>query len=97
MSNLGFVSTESVTLSGDERELGKVCVRLSYQEALEQVWITLVQVRLHAFEVQGHRGTECSFVPPLHCLSMGPLSVQVPESCIMFSSSQCSINFGLDA
>uniref|UniRef100_I3KU97 Tandem C2 domains, nuclear n=1 Tax=Oreochromis niloticus TaxID=8128 RepID=I3KU97_ORENI len=34
---------ESVTLSGDERELGKVCVRLNYQEALEQVWITLVQ------------------------------------------------------
>ncbi|XP_071354816.1 tandem C2 domains nuclear protein [Trachinotus anak] len=36
-------SLESITLSGDERELGKVCVRLSYQEALEQVWITLVQ------------------------------------------------------
>uniref|UniRef100_A0A3Q3KSF0 Tandem C2 domains, nuclear n=1 Tax=Mastacembelus armatus TaxID=205130 RepID=A0A3Q3KSF0_9TELE len=35
--------TESITLSGDERELGKVCVRLSYQEALEQVWITLAQ------------------------------------------------------
>uniref|UniRef100_A0A672JJE0 Tandem C2 domains, nuclear n=1 Tax=Salarias fasciatus TaxID=181472 RepID=A0A672JJE0_SALFA len=37
---------DSITLSGDERELGKVCVRLSYQEALEQVWITLVEVRL---------------------------------------------------
>uniref|UniRef100_A0A673BXI6 C2 domain-containing protein n=1 Tax=Sphaeramia orbicularis TaxID=375764 RepID=A0A673BXI6_9TELE len=36
-------SLESITLSGDERELGKVCVQLSYQEALEQVWITLVQ------------------------------------------------------
>ncbi|KAM6961330.1 tandem C2 domains nuclear protein [Aplochiton taeniatus] len=36
-------SLESITLSGDERELGKVCVRLSYQEAVEQVWITLVQ------------------------------------------------------
>ncbi|XP_068608134.1 tandem C2 domains nuclear protein [Brachionichthys hirsutus] len=36
-------SLDSITLSGDERELGKVCVRLSYQEALEQVWITLVQ------------------------------------------------------
>ncbi|KAM3870876.1 tandem C2 domains nuclear protein [Diretmus argenteus] len=36
-------SLESITLSGDEREPGKVCVRLSYQEALEQVWITLVQ------------------------------------------------------
>ncbi|KAK7904439.1 hypothetical protein WMY93_017046 [Mugilogobius chulae] len=36
-------SLDSITLSGDERELGKVCVRVSYQEALEQVWITLVQ------------------------------------------------------
>ncbi|XP_028294120.1 tandem C2 domains nuclear protein [Gouania willdenowi] len=36
-------SLDSITLSGDERELGKVCVRLSYQEAVEQVWITLVQ------------------------------------------------------
>ncbi|XP_030628709.1 tandem C2 domains nuclear protein [Chanos chanos] len=40
-------SLESITLSGDEkerdRELGKVYVQLSYQEAVEQVWITLVQ------------------------------------------------------
>uniref|UniRef100_UPI0037E96DE5 tandem C2 domains nuclear protein n=1 Tax=Semicossyphus pulcher TaxID=241346 RepID=UPI0037E96DE5 len=36
-------SLDSITLSGDERELGKVCVQLSYQESLEQVWITLVQ------------------------------------------------------
>lgn len=36
-------SLDSINLSGDERELGKVCVRLSYQEAMEQVWITLVQ------------------------------------------------------
>ncbi|KAM6916989.1 tandem C2 domains nuclear protein [Lycodopsis pacificus] len=36
-------SLDSVTLSGDERDLGKVCVRVSYQEALEQVWITVVQ------------------------------------------------------
>ncbi|XP_029900597.1 tandem C2 domains nuclear protein [Myripristis murdjan] len=44
-STMGSIesSLESITLSGDERELGKVCVRLSYQEALEQVWITLVQ------------------------------------------------------
>uniref|UniRef100_A0A3B4V354 Tandem C2 domains, nuclear n=1 Tax=Seriola dumerili TaxID=41447 RepID=A0A3B4V354_SERDU len=48
----------SITLSGDERELGKVCVRLSYQEALEQVWITLVQVRLHA----ERSGTETSII-----------------------------------
>ncbi|XP_039992290.1 tandem C2 domains nuclear protein isoform X2 [Xiphias gladius] len=33
----------SVESSVDEPELGKVCIRLSYQEALEQVWITLVQ------------------------------------------------------
>ncbi|KAK5857953.1 hypothetical protein PBY51_011161 [Eleginops maclovinus] len=44
-STIGSIesSLDSITLSGDERELGKVCVRLSYQEALEQVWITLVQ------------------------------------------------------
>ncbi|XP_030614958.1 tandem C2 domains nuclear protein [Archocentrus centrarchus] len=36
-------SLDSITLSGDERELGKVCIQLNYQEALEQVWITLVQ------------------------------------------------------
>nr|XP_046269418.1 tandem C2 domains nuclear protein [Scatophagus argus] len=36
-------SLDSITLSGDERELGKVSVQVSYQEALEQVWITLVQ------------------------------------------------------
>ncbi|KAA8581828.1 hypothetical protein FQN60_008568 [Etheostoma spectabile] len=36
-------SLDSITLSGDERELGKVCVRVNYQEALEQVWITVVQ------------------------------------------------------
>ncbi|XP_070777002.1 tandem C2 domains nuclear protein [Enoplosus armatus] len=36
-------SLDSINLSGDEREFGKVCVRVSYQEALEQVWITLVQ------------------------------------------------------
>ncbi|KAF7710801.1 tandem C2 domains nuclear protein [Silurus meridionalis] len=40
-------SIESSTVSSDERErdLGKVCVRLSYQEAVEQVWITLVQCK----------------------------------------------------
>ncbi|KAJ7988762.1 hypothetical protein DPEC_G00312580 [Dallia pectoralis] len=39
-------SLESITLSGDERkqrDMGRVCVRLSYHETLEQVWITLVQ------------------------------------------------------
>ncbi|KAG7334500.1 hypothetical protein KOW79_002907 [Hemibagrus wyckioides] len=40
-------SIESSTVSSDERErdLGKVCVRVSYQEAVEQVWITLVQCK----------------------------------------------------
>ncbi|KAL2099178.1 hypothetical protein ACEWY4_005658 [Coilia grayii] len=38
-------SLESITLSGDERELGKLCVKVSYQEALEQVWIALVQCK----------------------------------------------------
>ncbi|XP_051507585.1 tandem C2 domains nuclear protein-like isoform X3 [Myxocyprinus asiaticus] len=38
-------SLESITLSGDERdrELGKVCVHLRYEEAVEQVWITLLK------------------------------------------------------
>uniref|UniRef100_A0A8C1BLU5 Tandem C2 domains, nuclear n=2 Tax=Cyprinus carpio TaxID=7962 RepID=A0A8C1BLU5_CYPCA len=36
-------SLESITLSGDERDFepGKVCVHLKYEEAVEQVWITL--------------------------------------------------------
>ncbi|KAM8914755.1 tandem C2 domains nuclear protein [Spinachia spinachia] len=44
-STIGSIesSLDSITLSGDERELGKVCVRVNYQEALEQVWITVVQ------------------------------------------------------
>uniref|UniRef100_A0A8C1BNG2 Tandem C2 domains, nuclear n=2 Tax=Cyprinus carpio TaxID=7962 RepID=A0A8C1BNG2_CYPCA len=35
----------SITLSGDERDFepGKVCVHLKYEEAVEQVWITLVK------------------------------------------------------
>ncbi|XP_014833534.1 PREDICTED: tandem C2 domains nuclear protein isoform X1 [Poecilia mexicana] len=36
-------SLESIALSGDEQDLGKVCVRIRYQEDVEQVWITLVQ------------------------------------------------------
>ncbi|KAK2826636.1 hypothetical protein Q5P01_020850 [Channa striata] len=44
-SKMGSIesSLDSVNLSGDEHEFGKVCVRLSYREALEQVWITVVQ------------------------------------------------------
>ncbi|XP_040056445.2 tandem C2 domains nuclear protein [Gasterosteus aculeatus] len=44
-STIGSIesSLDSITLSGDERELGKVCVRVNYQKALEQVWITVVQ------------------------------------------------------
>uniref|UniRef100_A0A673LMY9 Tandem C2 domains nuclear protein-like n=1 Tax=Sinocyclocheilus rhinocerous TaxID=307959 RepID=A0A673LMY9_9TELE len=36
-------SLESITLSGDERDFepGKVCVHVKYEEAVEQVWITL--------------------------------------------------------
>uniref|UniRef100_A0A3B5QC58 Tandem C2 domains, nuclear n=1 Tax=Xiphophorus maculatus TaxID=8083 RepID=A0A3B5QC58_XIPMA len=36
-------SLESIALSGDEQEPGKVCVRVRYQQDVEQVWITLVQ------------------------------------------------------
>ncbi|XP_026080678.1 tandem C2 domains nuclear protein-like [Carassius auratus] len=52
-------SLESITLSGDERDFepGKVCVHLKYEEAVEQVWITLVKcmdlsVFIDAVEVQ---------------------------------------------
>ncbi|XP_048831668.1 tandem C2 domains nuclear protein [Brienomyrus brachyistius] len=38
-------SLESITLSGDEREKGRLSIRLSYQEAREQVWITLLQCK----------------------------------------------------
>ncbi|XP_043929561.1 tandem C2 domains nuclear protein [Protopterus annectens] len=34
-----------VTSSGDERELGKLNVRLCYNSSLEQVWITVVQCK----------------------------------------------------
>lgn len=46
------VCVESITLSGDERdcEPGKVCVHLKYEEAVEQVWITLVKVWFHPGE-----------------------------------------------
>ncbi|XP_012992990.4 tandem C2 domains nuclear protein [Esox lucius] len=52
-------SLESIALSGDEREqqdLGRVCVRLSYQEALEQVWITLVKCENMAYSEQQRFG-----------------------------------------
>ncbi|KAL4656203.1 tandem C2 domains nuclear protein, partial [Arapaima gigas] len=44
---------ESIALSGDERDLGKLNVRLSYQEAREQVWITLVQCKDLSISVEG--------------------------------------------
>uniref|UniRef100_A0A3B5QMI9 Tandem C2 domains, nuclear n=1 Tax=Xiphophorus maculatus TaxID=8083 RepID=A0A3B5QMI9_XIPMA len=40
---LFFSFPESIALSGDEQEPGKVCVRVRYQQDVEQVWITLVQ------------------------------------------------------
>lgn len=55
-------ATDSITLSGDERELGKVCVRVNYQKALEQVWITVVQVRLHAVRGGDREHTNSLFV-----------------------------------
>ncbi|XP_036398965.1 tandem C2 domains nuclear protein [Megalops cyprinoides] len=45
-------SLESITLSGDERDQGRLSVRLSYQEALEQVWIMLVQCKDLNFPVE---------------------------------------------
>ncbi|KAG7274651.1 hypothetical protein CRUP_004575 [Coryphaenoides rupestris] len=44
---------ESIGLSGDEYDQGKVCVRLSYQETLEQVWICLVQCSDLSLPVDG--------------------------------------------
>ncbi|RXM93496.1 Tandem C2 domains nuclear protein [Acipenser ruthenus] len=38
-------SLESITLSGDERELGKLHVRLCYQASHEQIWITVVRCK----------------------------------------------------
>uniref|UniRef100_A0A3B3VD90 Tandem C2 domains, nuclear n=1 Tax=Poecilia latipinna TaxID=48699 RepID=A0A3B3VD90_9TELE len=45
-------SLESIALSGDEQDLGKVCVRIRYQQDVEQVWITLVQVRLRSAQTR---------------------------------------------
>ncbi|XP_035240217.1 tandem C2 domains nuclear protein [Anguilla anguilla] len=44
-------SLESIALSGDEKEPGMMNVRLCYQEALEQIWITLVQCKNVHFPV----------------------------------------------
>ncbi|MBN3272191.1 TAC2N protein, partial [Polyodon spathula] len=38
-------SLESITHSGDERELGKLHVRLCYQASHEQIWITVVRCK----------------------------------------------------
>lgn len=84
---------ESITLSGDERELGKVCVRLNYQEALEQVWITLVQVRLHVVRRGGPETTKSSIM--LFC-SISQWTLCVSRTQASVSSPQCSINFGSD-
>uniref|UniRef100_A0A3B3IB81 Tandem C2 domains, nuclear n=1 Tax=Oryzias latipes TaxID=8090 RepID=A0A3B3IB81_ORYLA len=54
-SHPDFFPPESISVFGDEQQLGKVCVQLSYREDLEQVWITLIQVRLPAQKV-GFKG-----------------------------------------
>lgn len=54
-------SLESITLSGDERDLGKVCVRVSYQEPLEQVWITLVQCSDLSLTLDGGEAQKIGF------------------------------------
>lgn len=87
------IVTDSITLSGDERELGKVCVRVSYQEAVEQVWITLVQVRLHAVRRGEHEDTKSSIV--LFC-SISQWTLCVSRTQASVSSSHYAINFGSD-
>ncbi|XP_069921449.1 tandem C2 domains nuclear protein isoform X2 [Oryctolagus cuniculus] len=36
-------SLDTITLSGDERDLGRLSVRLFYNSSLEQIWITVLQ------------------------------------------------------
>lgn len=62
-----------------------MCVRLSYQDELEQVWITLVQVRLH---VGGGGGTKLSCAL-LQQFSKGPCVQRIKVS---VSGPQCSVN-----
>ncbi|XP_040831084.1 tandem C2 domains nuclear protein isoform X2 [Ochotona curzoniae] len=38
-------SLDTITLSGDERDLGKLNVKLSYNSSVEQIWITILQCR----------------------------------------------------
>ncbi|XP_028677666.1 tandem C2 domains nuclear protein [Erpetoichthys calabaricus] len=38
-------SLDAINLSGDERELGKLNLWLSYQTSLEQIWITIVRCK----------------------------------------------------
>nr|XP_051682413.1 tandem C2 domains nuclear protein isoform X1 [Oryctolagus cuniculus]XP_051682414.1 tandem C2 domains nuclear protein isoform X1 [Oryctolagus cuniculus]XP_051682415.1 tandem C2 domains nuclear protein isoform X1 [Oryctolagus cuniculus] len=38
-------SLDTITLSGDERDLGRLSVRLFYNSSLEQIWITVLQCR----------------------------------------------------
>lgn len=38
-------SLDTITLSGDERDLGKLNVKLSYNSSVEQIWITVLQCR----------------------------------------------------
>lgn len=54
-------SHDSIALSGDERELGRVCVRVSYQEPLEQVWITLVQCSDFSLTLDGGEPQKIGF------------------------------------
>ncbi|XP_062037483.1 tandem C2 domains nuclear protein isoform X2 [Lepus europaeus] len=38
-------SLDTITLSGDERDLGRLSVRLFYNSSVEQIWITVLQCR----------------------------------------------------
>lgn len=38
------LSPDTITLSGDEREFGRLNVKLCYVPSVEQIWITVVRV-----------------------------------------------------
>lgn len=37
-------NSDTITLSGDERDLGRLNVKLFYNSSAEQIWITVLQV-----------------------------------------------------
>ena len=55
---LSFYNPDTITLSGDEGDLGRLNVRVCYNSSAEQIWITLLQVRHHS-ETRFPHGIQC--------------------------------------